>query len=346
MPHKIVTQDGTSFAVREYDLPPLGPSDVRLRVGFAAPKHGTESKVIGGSAFARKRWDPELRMFLPREEEEAPPPGERGVGNIVVGTVTEVGPEVTRFRPGDRAFGYGPISDMAQVPEARCYSADGLTDADVVCVDPAHVALVAVRDGSVRIGDDVAVYGLGAIGLCAVQIARAAGARRVFAVDPLAIRRAYAASHGADQALDPLVVDAALAIKLATDRKGVDVALEVSGNDRALHDAIRAIRQCGTVVHVAWGPHSSPNLRLDEEFHHNRPTLVGSQAWYGWENPDRSFPLWDHERAYRAAIDLFRRGLITGEGLVEPIISFDEAPEALRAMFTSAETTIKIGVRI
>jgi threonine dehydrogenase-like Zn-dependent dehydrogenase len=343
-----MTKDGSSFFFREYDLPPLGAREVRLKVEFAAPKHGTESKVITDNAFARKRWDPELRMFLPRAEGEPipEPPAERNIGNIVVGTVLEVGAEVTQFKAGDRAFGYGPICEVHQVPESRCYSAEGISDADAVAVDPAHVALVAVRDGNIRIGDDVAVYGLGAIGLCAVQIARAAGARRVFAVDPFEIRRAYALAHGADAAFDPRSADGALEIKLLTDKKGVDVALETSGNDRALHDAIRCIRQCGTVVHVPWGPKSNPNLHLDEEFHHNRPTLVGSQAWYGWENPDRSFPLWDHDRAYRAALDLFRRKLITGEGLVHPIVSFDDAPEALRAIFTQPETTIKVGVRM
>jgi threonine dehydrogenase-like Zn-dependent dehydrogenase len=348
MPRKIMTTDGSTFFFREYELGPLRPDEVRLRVEFAAPKHGTESKVLTGSVFGQKRWDPELRMFLPRDEVEPAPdaPAERPIGNIVVGTVTAVGAQVREFQPGQRVFGYGPICEEHTVPASRCYSADGLSDADAVAVDPAHVAFVAVRDGTIRIGDFVAVYGLGAIGLCAVQIARAAGARRVFAVDPIAIRREWALAHGADAAFDPRVVDAALEIKLATDKKGVDVALETSGVDRALHDAIRCIRQCGTVVHVPWGPKSSPNLHLDEEFHHNRPTLIGSQAWAGWGNPDRSFPLWDHERAYRAAIDLFRTGLITGEGLVHPIVSFEEAPEALRAIFTSPETTIKVGVRL
>lgn len=348
MPRKIMTHDGSSFFFREYEPPPLGPNEVRLQVAFAAPKHGTEAKVITDSVFARKRWDPELRMFLPRAESDPPPapPDERGIGNIIVGTVREVGAQVTKFHTGERVFGYGPICEVWQVPESRCYAAEGLSDADAVAVDPAHVALVAVRDGNIRIGDFVAVYGLGAIGLCAVQIARAGGARRVFAVDPIAIRRDFALAHGADAAFDPRAVDAALEIKLATGKKGVDVALETSGNDRALHDAIRCIRQCGTVVHVPWGPKSNPNLHLDEEFHHNRPTLVGSQAWAGWENPDRSFPLWDHERAYRAAIDLFRAGMVTGEGLVHPVVAFEDAPDALRAIFTSPETTIKVGVRL
>jgi threonine dehydrogenase-like Zn-dependent dehydrogenase len=345
MPHMITTKDGTSFNIHEYELPPLGPQDVRIQVSFAAPKHGTEAHLIRGSAHDLKRWDADLRMFLPRPAEAPAPPIERTIGNIVVGSVEAIGSAVTRFRVGERVFGYGPISEVCQLAEDRCYSAEGISDLDAVCVDPAHVALVAVRDGNVRIGDMVAVYGLGAIGLCAVQIARLGGARVVCAVDPISLRRAYAATHGADAVIDPIAEDAALQIKLATGRKGVDVAIETSGSDRALHDSIRCLRQCGTVVHVAWGPTAAAHLHLDEEFHINRPLIVGSQAWAGWENPDRSYPLWDHARAYAAAIELFRAGLLSGAGLVEPIVPFADAPAALRAIIANPATTIKVGVR-
>jgi threonine dehydrogenase-like Zn-dependent dehydrogenase len=350
MPRRIVTTDGSSFAIRDYDLTPLGPNDIRVTVDFAAPKHGTEVHGISGSAFDKKVWDKELRMFLPRPDEETPTtpaaPAERGIGNMVVGTVSEVGPEVTRWQVGDRVFGYGQIREVVQSAETLWYPLGNLSHEDAVCVDPAHVAFVAVRDGNIRIGDAVAVYGLGAIGVMAVQIARAGGARKVFAVDPIAIRREYAVAHGADDAFDPTACDAALEIKKATDRKGVDVSMETSGNARALHDSIRAIRQCGTVVHVPWGPKDCSALRLDEEFHLNRPTLIGSQAWSGWGNVDRSYPLWDWDRAYQATIELFRAGLITGKGVVNPIVSFEEAPSRLPDMFLRPETTIKVGVRL
>lgn len=349
MPREIVTRDKSAFRFREYDLPPLALKQVRVQVQFAAPKHGTELHALTGSAFDRKVWNPELRMFLPRPESEAPPAGpspERGIGNMVVGTVTEVGSEVTRWKVGDRVFGYGAIRETHQAEEDRWYPLGDLSESDAVCVDPAHVALVAVRDGNIRIGDTVAVYGLGAIGLLAVQIARAGGARKVFAVDPLAIRREYAEAHGADRAFNPLSCDAALEIKRATGGAGVDVSIETSGNGRALHDAIRCIRQCGVIVHVPWGPKDCSALHLDEEFHLNRPTIVGSQAWSGWGNPDRSYPLWTHERAFEATIELFRAGLTTGEGMVTPILAFEEAPDALADLLAHPERTIKIGVRL
>jgi threonine dehydrogenase-like Zn-dependent dehydrogenase len=349
MPHEIVTLDGSSFRIREYDLAPLGPLDVRVVVHFAAPKHGTELHGLTGSAFDRKTWNKDLRMFLPKASAEVATTQdkhERNIGNMIVGVVADIGPEVTHFKPGERVFGYGPIREVHQTDETRLRPIQGLNDVDAVCVDPAHVAFVAVRDGNIRIGDDVAVYGLGAIGQMAAQIARAGGARHVFTVDPLALRRKVALTHGATAAFDPTSQDAALEIKRATGGKGVDVSIETSGNSRALHDAIRCIRQCGTVVHVPWGPHDNSHLHLDEEFHLNRPTLVGSQAWVGWGNPDRSYPLWDHERAFQATIDLFRDGRVTGDGLITPIVSFDDAPDALVAIRTHPASTIKFGVKL
>ena len=89
MPLEVVSTDGRTFRYREYVLPALGPNDVRVRVDFAAPKHGTELHSLTGSPHDHKQWDEELRLYLPRAEPL--PLTERAVGNMVVGTVTEVG---------------------------------------------------------------------------------------------------------------------------------------------------------------------------------------------------------------------------------------------------------------
>jgi len=341
MPLKVVSTDGQTFRYQEFDSPELGPRDVRIRVEFAAPKHGTELHSLTGSPQHRKQWDEDLRLFLPRPKPL--PLTESPVGNMVVGVVTEVGSAVAAYSPGDRVFGYGPISEEHHLPEDSWRPLDGLSETDAVCSDPAHVALVAVRDGNIRIGDAVAVFGMGAIGLMAVQIAACSGATTVIAVDPIETRRACALALGADLAIDPAAEDAGLRIKRATANQGVDVAIETSGNAAALHEAIRAIRQCGTIVHVPFGPKDASTLHLDEEFHVNRPTIIGSQAV--WRNPDRSHPLWDEERARGTAIDLFRRGLVTSEGIVTPIVGFTDAAQALAHGLAAPDRAIKIGVR-
>ena len=314
---------------------------MRVRVEFAAPKHGTELHSLTGSPQHRKQWDEELRLYLPRAEPL--PLTERPVGNVVVGVVSEAGSEVASYSAGDRVFGYGPIREEHQMPADAWRPLDGLSETDAVCSDPAHVALVAVRDGNVRIGDAVAVFGMGAIGLMTVQIAASSGATTVIAVDPIEGRRARALALGADLVVDPSAEDAGLRIKRATGNHGVDVAIETSGAAAALHQAIRAIRQCGTIVHVPFGPKDASTLQLDEEFHLNRPTIIGSQAV--WRNPDRSYPLWDEERARVTAIDLFRRGIVTSEGIVTPIVGFPDAAQALADGLAAPDRAIKIGVR-
>ena len=341
MPLEVVSTDGQTFRYRKYAPSNLGPRDVRVRVEFAAPKHGTELHSLTGNPHHRKQWDEELRLYLPRVEPL--PLTERPVGNMVVGAVTEVGTSVTVFAPGDRVFGYGPIREEHQLPEESWCLLDGLSETDAVCSDPAHVALVAVRDGNVRIGDAVAVFGMGAIGLMTVQIAACSGATMVIAVDPIEIRRVRASALGADLAIDPSAEDAGLRIKRATANYGVDVAIETSGNASALHEAIRAIRQCGTIVHVPYGPKDASTLHLDEEFHVNRPTIIGSQAV--WRNPDRSYPLWDEERARVTAIDLFRRGIVTSKGIITPIVGFRDAAQALTDGLAAPDRAVKIGVR-
>ena len=268
MPRRIVTEDGSRFWITEYELPTLEANEVQIKVQLAAPKHGTEAQLISGSAFSAKQWHPELRLFLPRPESKETPavaPVPRGIGNMIVGEVITIGSAVTRFTVGERVFGYGQVCELLNIPEDKLFPLGALTESDAVCCDPAHVAFVAVRDGNIRVGDDVAVFGLGAIGLLAVQIAKAGGARRVFAVDPLALRREHALAHGATEVFDPLTCDTALQIKLATKKLGVDVSIETSGNGKALNDAIRCVRQCGTVVHVPWGPKDASALKLGGE---------------------------------------------------------------------------------
>ena len=96
-------------------------------------------------------------------------------------------------------------------------------------------------------------------------------------------------------------------------------------------------------MHVPYGPKDASTLHLDEEFHVNRPTIIGSQAV--WRNPDRSHPLWDEERARVTAIDLFRRGMVTSRGIVTPIVGFRDAAQALSDSLAAPDRAIKIGVR-
>ena len=99
----------------------------------------------------------------------------------------------------------------------------------------AAVALQAVHDAEMKLGDAVSVHGLGTIGLLTVQMCRLEGIQNVFALDPDPERRKLAAGLGASHVLDPANEHpVGLQIRDLNDGAGVDVAIEVSGSDRGL----------------------------------------------------------------------------------------------------------------
>ena len=143
----------------------------------------------------------------------------------------------------------GGLRDYLVWPTALLHTVPAaLNDADAAMLEPLGVALHAHDLGKTRAGGVVAVIGCGPIGLCLVQLARAAGARQVVALEPLRHRREAAAGMGADVVLDAEADDVREALAAATAGRGVDVAFEAAGNDAAVGLAIAAAKPGGRVV--------------------------------------------------------------------------------------------------
>jgi threonine dehydrogenase-like Zn-dependent dehydrogenase len=104
----------------------------------------------------------------------------------------------------------------------------------------------AVVESGMRPGDVVAVLGLGPVGLCAVQAARACGAGHVLAIDSVPERLAVAESYGAEP-LHLAEQDVRAAVRGATEDRGVDVCVDAVGDPKALESAIRLTRACGSI---------------------------------------------------------------------------------------------------
>lgn len=358
MPRELIATAPGQTAFREYDEPPLGEHEVRIRTQFASPKHGTESHgFLGDSPFAGRRFDPELRMFLPAEETR--PQFPRSLGNMAVGVVTEAGEKVTRFKVGDRVYGHLPIRETqtvhelgrgrgavplgSGVRESRLHALpEGMSPEAAVLLDPGHFALAAVRDANIRLGEWVAVFGLGAIGLMIVQMARLSGAERIFAVDLLENRRRLAMTLGAERALDPTACDAGLEIKRATDKRGVDVAIDASGSYHAFQAAIRSVHYSGLVVTCSFFHGPGTPLRLDQEWLLTRATVKVSMPV--WGNPSRDYPAWDDERIEDIVYRLMLAKALKTGGLIDPVVPFAEAAAAYRLIGEHPERCVKLGI--
>jgi alcohol dehydrogenase len=207
------------------------------------------------------------------------------IGHEYVGTVVDAGDAVTAVEVGDRVlgtygtacggcffcrrgeyhkcdearvFGHGATlgslqgaqAELLLVPHANLVLRlvpDGVSDdAALFAGDVAGTAYHAIVEGGLEPGGTVAVLGLGPVGLCAVQVARAAGAAAVVAVDSVEERLGVAESLGAT----PVHLsegDPRGATKELTGGRGVDLAVDAVGHPDALDLACRLARKAGTV---------------------------------------------------------------------------------------------------
>ena len=138
----------------------------------------------------------------------------------------------------------GAWAEYLLVPDARANLAlipDGLTDEQVLLLpDIFSTGLSGAESGNIRVGDSVAVFAQGPIGLCATLGARLRGAALIIGVDPIAGRREMARRFGANVTLDPTAHDVVAEIKRLTDGRGVDVAIEALGRQETFEIALRA----------------------------------------------------------------------------------------------------------
>ena len=157
----------------------------------------------------------------------------------------------------------GCQAEYVLVPDAMANLApvpDGLTDEQVLmCPDIMSTGFAGAESGKIRIGDVVAVFAQGPIGLCATVGARLMGATSIIAVESVPARIEMAKRLGADHVVDFRQVDAVSEIQRLTDGRGVDVAIEALGTQATFEACLRVLRPGGTVSSL--GVYSS-DLRI------------------------------------------------------------------------------------
>jgi threonine dehydrogenase-like Zn-dependent dehydrogenase len=145
----------------------------------------------------------------------------------------------------------GCQAEYVLVPDAMANLApvpDGLADEEVLmCPDIMSTGFSGAESGRVKIGDTVAVFAQGPIGLCATAGARLKGATTIIAVETLPERIAAAKRLGADHVVDFRKADPVAEILRLTHGRGVDVAIEALGTQATFEAALRVLRPGGTL---------------------------------------------------------------------------------------------------
>lgn len=320
----------------------LGPDQVRVRTRYSGISAGTELTAYRGTnPYLTRTWDPERRLYttgagqMPSFQYPVV-----GWGYSEVGEIVEVAPGVPEGpQVGDTVWGIWGHRSEAVLPAEKVRPVpDGVDPLAASFARVGAVALNAVLAADMHLGELVAIFGQGVIGLLATQMARRSGVE-VVAVDILASRRAKAVEFGATLALDPAGDEIAERVREHTGGTGADVVVEISGSYRALHEAIRTVTPGGRVVAAGFYQDEGRGLRLGDEFHHNRVELVSSQIG---GVPGKLSGRWDQARLNETFLRLCGQGALDPVSLVTHLLPPSRVAEAYQLLDTNPADTLQV----
>jgi len=320
--------------VIDQPTPKLGPGQVRVRTSYSGISAGTELTAYRGSnPYLTRSWDPDLSLFVDDTSGVSYPVA--GLGYSEVGHVVEVAPDVAGdpgLPPvGTQVWGIWGHRGEAVVPADKlrgCTLPPGLDPVAATFARVGAVALNAVLAADVHLGETVAVFGQGVLGLLTTRLVRLSGGT-VVAIDAVPGRLEKALEYGAGAVVDARDGTVGPQLRRLTDGRGADVAIEISGSYPALHEAIRGVAVNGRVVAAGFYQGDGVGLRLGDEFHHNRVRLICSQI--GGVPPDVA-GRWSQTRLNQTFLRLAVDRQVDPVGLVTHVIPVEEAAAAYRML--------------
>jgi L-iditol 2-dehydrogenase len=278
-------------------------------------------------------------------------------GHEFAGTVDALGDGVDDVRPGDRVAVFpllwcGRCSACEQGRFVQCENydylgsrrdgafaesvvaprrnlvriPDGVSLEVAAMTEPAAVALHALRRaGGCSVGETVAVFGCGPIGLMVAQWARAMGAAQALLFDVVGEKLELARRLGFDTAFDSRSEDPVAVVERRTGGRGAHLCIEAAGVPATMVHAIQSARRGGRVV-LLGNPSGDATLpaALLSQFMRREGTLVGT-----WNS---GFSAAGNDDDWRAALESMASGALDLEPLISHRVSLDDAAEVLRAM--------------
>ncbi|HEY9075548.1 MAG TPA: zinc-binding alcohol dehydrogenase [Anaerolineaceae bacterium] len=328
------------LSFEETEDQPLKAGEVRVRTLFSGISAGTELTFYRGSnVYIHKRWDEARRLFIPGTGSSLEYPI-RNLGYEEVGEVIETGVDARDIPLGTRIYGTWNHRTTAILPADIARQRQMPEGAEPITGIFSHIGAVAlngVHDAQIRLGDIVAIFGMGALGQIVLQAAMRSGGK-VIAIDLHESRLQAARTHGAWKTLNARTEKVAEAIKDLTGGMGADVCIEVSGAVPALNEAIRSAAYNSRVIAMGFFQGDAAGLILGDEFHHNRINLVCSQI--SGVAPDLQHR-WNKPRLWRSVIQMQKDGWLDLKSLVTHTAPFEQAASLFQALDQAPEQVMQ-----
>jgi len=289
------TDSAPGAKIMDVDVPEIGPKDVLIKMKATAIC-GSDIHIYEWSPFAQSRVKPPM-IF-----------GHEGCGEVV-----KVGNQVTNYKSGDLVavethipceecyqcrtgaqhicekmaiIGVhtdGVFAEYAKIPAVCCWRLPKDTNPDQGAIlEPIGVAVNGTLKGDIN-NRSVTVFGCGPIGLFCLGAVAAWGATKIFAVEPSQYRLNMARKLVPNATfLNPTKDDVVKVIREATEGRGVDVSIELSGNPKAVKMAFKALRRGGRVSLI--GITSTPvELDLPDDIIYKEAKVFGSTGRLMWQ---------------------------------------------------------------
>jgi 2-desacetyl-2-hydroxyethyl bacteriochlorophyllide A dehydrogenase len=329
-------------SVREEPLSPPVAGQVLVQTLVSAISPGTELLIYRGQAPS----DVPVDESIPALAGEFSFPLKYGYAAI--GRVTDIGPDVAPEWLGQLVFAFQPHqSHFLALPDELMPVPANVSPEEAAFLPNVETAVNFVMDGQPMIGERVAVFGQGVVGLLTTALLAQFPLNSLVTLDSYPLRREKSLALGALACLDPTAPDVLArtraVLKADTLYAGADLTYELSGNPAALDQAIAVTGFEGRVVIGSWYGQKRAELNLGGRFHRSRIRLISSQVssiaakWGGrWTKTRRLNVAWRMIRQIKPAQLITHRFPITQADQAYTLL--DQRPEeAIQVMLTYEE---------
>ena len=257
------------------------------------------------------------------------------LGYSNVGVVTAVGPGVKKYKLGDRVVSNGCHAEMVLVPENLCAKVpDSVDSSNAVFTVVSSIGLQGIRLANPTMGETVAVFGVGLIGLLTIQLLRAQGCK-VLAIDIGPERLKLAEEFGA-VACNSSVVDPVDIAMSMSDGDGIDAVIiaATSESDAIVSQSAKMCRKRGRIVLVG-----VTGLNLNRADFYEKELVFQVSCSYGagrydadYEEKGRDYPIgyvrWTEQRNFETVLALMEAGSLNASRLLTAHYDFADAASA------------------
>jgi 2-desacetyl-2-hydroxyethyl bacteriochlorophyllide A dehydrogenase len=232
----IIFPESNKIDIDEVFVSQPNPDEILCKAEKSLISIGTEIQCLKGEYDANTGWEKWVKYpFNP--------------GYSMSARVISVGALVEGLKEGDRVATPACHMQYFTIKSSQAtFLPDEVSMEDGTWLTLACTTQIGVRRAGLELGESVGVIGLGMLGQLCVQYLRAAGARRIVAIDPIDMRLRLASKSGATHILNCDAESAIDHIKEITDGKMLDMVMDVTGHPAVLSPATQMVRKLGRVV--------------------------------------------------------------------------------------------------